>query len=118
MLIQSGCVTCTDYRCIFFFRADSQTYSEKPGHRFTLNRDFDPVDPAAYDGLLIPGGRAPEYLALNPKVCAGVPSLPCRETFSGECLEEADLGTWVELGWVWGRLGGSGPSVHVVGVLP
>ena len=45
-----------------------QTYSEKPGHRFALNADFATVDAAAYDGLVIPGGRAPEYLRLNPKV--------------------------------------------------
>lgn len=45
-----------------------QTYTEKPGHRFTLTHDFDAVDPAAYDALLIPGGRAPEYLRLNPRV--------------------------------------------------
>jgi deglycase len=45
-----------------------QTYSEKPGHRFTLNADFADIDPADYDGLLIPGGRAPEYLRLNQRV--------------------------------------------------
>ena len=45
-----------------------QTYSEKPGHRFSLNADFDSVDTAEYDGLLIPGGRAPEYLRLNDRV--------------------------------------------------
>ncbi|BDU75626.1 DJ-1/PfpI family protein [Mesoterricola sediminis] len=45
-----------------------QTYSEKPGHRFTLNADFDAVAAEAYDALVIPGGRAPEYLRLNPKV--------------------------------------------------
>ncbi len=45
-----------------------QTYSEKPGHNFTLNADFDAVDPAAYDALVIPGGRAPEYIRLNPRV--------------------------------------------------
>lgn len=45
-----------------------QTYSEKPGHNFTLNATFSDVDPAPYDALLIPGGRAPEYLRLNPKV--------------------------------------------------
>ncbi|HJV87224.1 MAG TPA: DJ-1/PfpI family protein [Noviherbaspirillum sp.] len=43
-----------------------QTYSEKPGHRFTLTHDFEAVQPASYDALLIPGGRAPEYLRLNP----------------------------------------------------
>ena len=45
-----------------------QTYSEKPGHRFTLNYSFADVDPDAYDALVIPGGRAPEYLRLNDRV--------------------------------------------------
>lgn len=47
-----------------------QTYSEKRGHNFSLNASFAEVDPARYDALLIPGGRAPEYLRLNPKVIA------------------------------------------------
>jgi protease I len=46
----------------------AQTYSEKPGHRFTLNATFADIRPEAYDALVIPGGRAPEYLRLNPKV--------------------------------------------------
>ncbi|EFN56753.1 hypothetical protein CHLNCDRAFT_51527 [Chlorella variabilis] len=45
-----------------------QTYSEKPGHNFVLNADFDAAKPESYDGLVIPGGRAPEYLRLNPRV--------------------------------------------------
>jgi protease I len=45
-----------------------QTYSEKRGHNFTLNATFADVNPASYDALLIPGGRAPEYLRLNAKV--------------------------------------------------
>jgi len=45
-----------------------QTYSEKRGHNFTLNASFADVDPAAYDALLIPGGRAPEYIRLNARV--------------------------------------------------
>jgi protease I len=45
-----------------------QTYSEKPGHNFSLNADFDSAAAANYDGLLIPGGRAPEYLRLNSRV--------------------------------------------------
>jgi protease I len=45
-----------------------QTYSEKPGHNFTVNASFDEVKPEAYDALVIPGGRAPEYLRLNPAV--------------------------------------------------
>ena len=48
----------------------AQTYSEKPGHRFTLNQDFDAVDAAAYDALVIPGGRAPEYLRMDERVLA------------------------------------------------
>ncbi len=45
-----------------------QTYSEKPGHRFTLNYSFADVKVSEYDGLVIAGGRAPEYLRLNEKV--------------------------------------------------
>lgn len=45
-----------------------QTYSEKPGHNFTINYDFEEVNPDDYAGLIIPGGRAPEYLRLNPKI--------------------------------------------------
>jgi len=45
-----------------------QTYSEKRGHNFGLNADFAAVDPAAYDALVIPGGRAPEYLRLNSRL--------------------------------------------------
>ncbi len=45
-----------------------QTYSEKPGHLFALNATFDDVKPERYDALVIPGGRAPEYIRLNPRV--------------------------------------------------
>jgi protease I len=45
-----------------------QTYSEKRGHDFALNAAFDEVKPEAYDALVIPGGRAPEYIRLNPRV--------------------------------------------------
>jgi protease I len=45
-----------------------QTYSEKPGHNFTLNAAFAEVESNNYRGLIIPGGRAPEYLRLNPLV--------------------------------------------------
>jgi protease I len=45
-----------------------QTYSEKPGHNFTLNATFSGIDLAAYDALVVPGGRAPEYLRLNEQV--------------------------------------------------
>jgi len=45
-----------------------QTYSEKPGHNFVLNATFDSVDETTYDALVIPGGRAPEYIRLNARV--------------------------------------------------
>src|SRR5215510_14459409 len=45
-----------------------QTYSEKRGHNFALNATFDDVREQTYDALVIPGGRAPEYLRLNPRV--------------------------------------------------
>ncbi|OXH82493.1 protease, partial [Burkholderia multivorans] len=47
-----------------------QTYTEKPGHQFTLNATFDDVDASRYDALAIAGGRAPEYLRLDPNVIA------------------------------------------------
>ena len=46
----------------------AQTYSEKPGHNFTLNASFAEIRAEDYDALVIPGGRAPEYLRLNPRV--------------------------------------------------
>jgi protease I len=51
-----------------------QTYSEKRGHNFRLTATFDTIDPADYDALVIPGGRAPEYLRLNPRVLEMVQS--------------------------------------------
>src|SRR5579864_6402316 len=54
-------------RTIHDFEGD-QTYSEKRGHNFTLNATFDDVRAESYDGLVIPGGRAPEYLRLDEKV--------------------------------------------------
>ncbi len=45
-----------------------QTYTEKPGHNFTLNAGFDQVAGDDYDALVIPGGRAPEYIRLDSRV--------------------------------------------------
>lgn len=45
-----------------------QTYSEKPGHNFVLNATFVEVKVEDYDALVIPGGRAPEYIRLNNEV--------------------------------------------------
>ncbi len=49
-----------------------QTYIEKSGHNFTLNGTFDEITVDEYDALVVPGGRAPEYLRLNPQVIAMV----------------------------------------------
>jgi len=53
--------------CIHDFEGD-QTYTEKRGHNFPLNATFDHIKPEDYDALIIPGGRSPEYLRLNPRV--------------------------------------------------
>ena len=45
-----------------------QTYTEKPGHNFRLNATFAEIEPAEYQGLIVPGGRAPEYLRLDARV--------------------------------------------------
>lgn len=45
-----------------------QTYSEKPGHNFMITATFEEISPAEYDALVIPGGRSPEYLRLDPAV--------------------------------------------------
>lgn len=49
-----------------------QTYTEKPGHNFMLNAAFDKIRAEKYDALVIPGGRAPEYIRLNEKLLAMV----------------------------------------------
>jgi protease I len=49
-----------------------QTYTEKPGHNFTLNANFSEIQVQNYDALVLPGGRAPEYLRLNATVIAFV----------------------------------------------
>ncbi|TBW38721.1 DJ-1/PfpI family protein [Siculibacillus lacustris] len=48
----------------------AQTYSEKRGHNFAITADFATATVEAYDALVIPGGRAPEYLRLDPAVIA------------------------------------------------
>jgi deglycase len=45
-----------------------QTYSEKPGHNFALNGNFEEIDENAFDALMITGGRSPEYLRMNPRI--------------------------------------------------
>lgn len=47
---------------------NEDTYSEKMGHDFSLNETFDDVDVDDYDGLILPGGRSPEFLRLDEEV--------------------------------------------------
>ncbi|MFL5341254.1 MAG: DJ-1/PfpI family protein [Gemmataceae bacterium] len=63
-----------------------QTYSEKPGHRFTLNATFADLKPERCDALVIPGGRAPEYLRLNEDVLKLVRHFAeCRKPIAALC---------------------------------
>lgn len=45
-----------------------QTYTEKQGHLFLLNKDFDEIEFEDYDGLFITGGRSPEFLRQDNRV--------------------------------------------------
>jgi putative intracellular protease/amidase len=91
----------------------AQTYSEKPGHRFTLNANFADVKSVNYDALLIPGGRGPEYLRLNARVLAitkefasrsprsaTAPSCwpPCRASFAASASAPTPP---ADLRWSW-----------------
>src|SRR5712672_1161274 len=53
--------------CIHDFEGD-QTYTEKRGHNFALNATFDQIKAEDYDAVMIPGGRAVEYIRRNPRV--------------------------------------------------
>ncbi|MFJ6216371.1 DJ-1/PfpI family protein [Streptomyces sp. NPDC092296] len=50
------------------FEDGFDTYTEKPGYTWPADLAFSEVDPADYAALVIPGGRAPEYLRNNPDV--------------------------------------------------
>jgi protease I len=52
------------------FEPGFDTYTEKPGYRVEADLGLDEVDPTSYDGLVLPGGRAPEYLRNKPKAVA------------------------------------------------
>ena len=48
------------------FEEGWETYTEKPGHTIAADLAISEVDPTRYDGLIIPGGRAPEYIRNCP----------------------------------------------------
>jgi len=113
-----------------------QTYSEKPGHNFALTATFDEVDPRNYDALVIPGGRAPEYIRLNEKVisivrylaeknkpiaaiCHGPQVLVAADVLKGKlCTAYPALKPDViRAGAKWGELNDSLSNAHVDGNL-
>ena len=87
-----------------------QTYSEKRGHNFALNADFDAVDPARYDALVIPGGRSPEYLRLNERVLADRPALRPGEQAASPRSATASRSSWPRA-WSTGRRCTAYPAV-------
>ena len=54
------------------FEDGFDTYTEKPGYLVPVDLGVDDVDPSAYDALVLPGGRAPEYLRNRPSMVAVV----------------------------------------------
>lgn len=111
----------------------AQTYSEKPGHNFELNASFDEIDPMEYDALVVPGGRSPEYLRLNPRViqivhhfaadgkpiaaiCHGIQLLAAARVIEGKTCScypacgpevEAAGGRYVEMPWEGAHVDGN-----------
>ena len=105
-------------------RDGAQTFTETRGHDFVLNATFEEIDETSYDALVVPGGRAPEYLRLNDRVvaivrhffearkpiaaiCHGIQLLAAAQVLSGRrltayraCAPEVVLagGTFVEAG--------------------
>lgn len=84
-----------------------QTYTEKQGHNFTINKTFDEVNPEDYDGLYVCGGRSPEYTRLNEKlldytrhffkndkpiaaICHGIQILTTAQVLEGRTLTAYD----------------------------
>jgi protease I len=110
-----------------------QTYSEKRGHNFTLNANFDKVKAEDYDALVVPGGRAPEYLRLDQNVikmvrhfadtgkpigalCHGAQILTAADVVKGRsvsaypaCGPEVERagGKFVSLGWTEAHVDGN-----------
>jgi len=94
-----------------------QTYTEKPGHNFTLNANFSDVQADAYDALLLPGGRAPEYLRLNPRVLEIIRQFAARNKPIGAICHGVQL--MITAGIVKGRSCTSycavGPDIELAG---
>lgn len=83
-----------------------QTYSEKRGHNFALTATFDDVKAEDYQALVIPGGRAPEYLRLDAKV------LECVRHFDASGKPIAAICHGAQLLAAAGVLGGKSCSAY------
>ncbi len=113
-----------------------QTYSEKPGHNFAINATFDEVKAETYDALVIPGGRAPEYIRLDERVldivrhfsqankpvaaiCHGLQVLATADVVKGKLCTaypavKPDL---IQAGAKWGEVNATFSNAHVDGNL-
>lgn len=113
-----------------------QTYSEKRGHNFGINATFDEVKAEAYDALVIPGGRAPEYIRLDERVldivrhfsqankplaaiCHGLQVLVAADVVRGKLCTaypavKPDL---IQAGAKWGEVNATFSNAHVDGNL-
>jgi protease I len=68
------------------FEPGFETYTEKPGYRVTADLGLDDVAPEGFDGLVLPGGRAPEYLRNRPKAVSIVRHfLETRKPIAANC---------------------------------
>jgi protease I len=113
-----------------------QTYSEKQGHNFTLTASFDEVSPEDYEGLVIPGGRAPEYIRLNERllemvrhfakankpiasICHGAQVLAAAGVIEGKicCAYPALKPEVQQAGGRWGEINETFTNAHVDGNL-
>jgi protease I len=68
------------------FEPGFDTYTEKPGYRVTADLALDDVKPEEFAGLVLPGGRAPEYLRNRPKAVSIVRHfLEARKPIAANC---------------------------------
>lgn len=88
--VDIGCPNKTKGECVTSavhdFSPVCQTFTEKPGHMVVVTCNLNDVNPKTYDGLYLPGGRAPEYLRMNPKVIECVKCfIECNKPIAAMC---------------------------------
>jgi protease I len=68
------------------FEPGFDTYTEKPGYLVQADLGLDEVVPDEYHGLVLPGGRAPEYLRNRPRAVSIVGHfLESRKPIAANC---------------------------------